>query len=565
MKVVIIGGVAGGATAAARLRRLDENAEIVILERSGFVSYANCGLPYYIGGVIKKRSKLTLQTPQSFKRRFNIDVRVQNEVVGIDRASKIVSVKNLGNGNVYNESYDKLILSPGAKAVIPEWEGATGKNVFTLRTVENTFDIDNFISTQNPSKAVVVGGGFIGLEMAENLMHKGIEVTLIQRSGQIMPPLDFDTACTLNAYAKTKGLDIRYYTQIVKVEDGEGKKTVYLSDGSKLESDFVVLAIGVQPDTHLAKEAGLALGIKDSILVNPFMQTSDPDIYAVGDAVQVKNIVTGEDALIPLAGPANRQGRIAADNIAGLVSEYKGSQGSSVMKFFDVTVASTGINEKTAQKANIDYGKVVQSSASHATYYPGAKDILLKVLYDNKDGRILGAQAIGQDGVEKRMDVLATAIRAKMTADDLAELDLCYAPPYSSAKDPVNMAGYVIQNILSGAVKQHHWHDVKDLVGKDNIILLDVRTKEEFDEGHFEGAVNIPVDELRNRTDELDKSKRIYVNCYSGLRSYVACRMLAGKGFDCSNLSGGYMFFDSVAGGGKYDDRARYACGIVVR
>lgn len=560
MKVVIIGGVAGGATAAARLRRLDETAEIVVLERGGYVSYANCGLPYYLGGVIRERGKLLLQTPESFRRRFNVDVRVGNEALEILRAQKQVRVRRTEDGSEYLENYDKLIYAPGAKALCPAF-AEKDRRIFTLRTVEDTFALDDFIKAERPESALVVGGGFIGLETAENLTERGIRVTLIQLEDQVMPPFDYDMACILHAKLREKGVDLRLSAKVVSLKGKDGGVFAEIEDGTAAAADFALLSVGVAPETELAAKAGLLLGLKGAVLVDAHMRTSDPDIYAAGDAVQVKNAVTGRDALVPLAGPANKQGRIAADNIAGIASVYKGAQGSSVMKLFELTAASTGLNERAAREAGYAADSVLLFSPDHATYYPGAKNMTLKVVFDRTDGRILGAQAVGFSGTEKRIDVLAAAVRAGMTAEDLTELDLCYAPPYSSAKDPVNMAGYVIGNLLGG-VRQHTWKDVAEISADPGALLLDVQTKGEYEAAHLRGAVNIPVDELRARMGELDKSKTIYVNCYSGLRSYIACRMLAANGFRCSNLAGGIRFYKVVAEGGVYDEVPRHLCGV---
>ncbi len=561
MKVVIIGGVAGGATAAARLRRLDERAEIVVLERGGYVSYANCGLPYYIGGVIRERAKLLLQTPESFKRRFRVDVRVQNEAIEIMPAVKQVRVRRLADGSEYVESYDKLIYAPGAKALRPPFVGQD-ERIFTLRTVEDTFAIDDYIKARAPQRAVVVGGGFIGIEAAENLVERGIGVTLIQLEDQVMLPFDYDMACILHSKLREKGIDLRLASKVISLRGDADGIAAEIEGKEPAWADFAILAVGVTPETELAKKAGLALGMKGAVLVDAHMRTSDADIYAVGDAVQVKNFVTGADALVPLAGPANKQGRIAADNIAGIASVYKGAQGSSVMKLFELTAACTGLNERSARQAGRAADSALLFSPDHATYYPGAKNMTLKVIFDRADGKILGAQAIGFGGTEKRIDVLAAAIRAGFTAEDLTELDLCYAPPYSSAKDPVNMAGYVIGNLLGGLVRQHTWKDVEKIAADEGAVLLDVQTRGEYEAAHLNGAVNIPVDELRGRMNELDKSKTIYVNCYSGLRSYIACRMLTANGFQCSNLAGGIRFYKVVAEGGGYDEVSRHLCGI---
>ncbi len=546
MKVVIVGGVAGGATAAARLRRLDESADITIYERSGFVSYANCGLPYYIGGVITDREELTLQTPESFMERFRIKVRTAHEVLSIDPSSKCVRVRDLRAGRVFTESYDKLLLSPGATAVRPALPGIDNEKIFTLRTVEDTFQIYDFVERTQPGKAVIIGGGFIGIETAENLKKRGLEVTIIQRPKQLMNTLDYDMASFIHSEVRKQGIALRLGCSVAGfAEEGDGLAVQIEGERSE-HADFVVLAIGVQPDSHLAKEAGLELGLRESIVVNDRMETSDPDIYAVGDAVQVKHLVSGESTLIALAGPANKQGRIAADNIAGGDSHFSGSMGSSIIKIFDLTAAGTGLSEKASQRAGIDFDSVVLSPASHASYYPGARAMTMKVVYERGTLRLLGAQIVGSDGVDKRIDVLATAIMAGLRADELKELDLCYAPPYSSAKDPVNMAGFMIENIATGKLKQYHWNAVEKLPRDESVTLLDTRTVREYSRGHVDGYINIPVDELRDRLSELDPSKPVYVMCQSGLRSYIACRILIQNGFDAYNFSGGYRFYSSV-------------------
>lgn len=550
MKVVIIGGVAGGATAAARLRRLDENAEIIILEKTGYVSYANCGLPYYIGGAIKKEKALTLQTPKSFKKRFNIDVRTSSEVLSIDRDKKSVKVKELTSGREYEESYDKLILTPGAKPTWVNIEGLDEKKTFSLRTVEDTFEIKKYIDESKPKSAAIIGGGFIGIEMAENLKEQGLDVSILIRSNQIMKPFDLDMASILHSYLRLKGVNLKL-NQTPEDYSREVKK-----------ADFVLMATGVAPESVLAEKAGLELGPKKSIVTNSSMQTSDKDIYAAGDAVLVENYVTGAKEVIPLAGPANKQGRIIADNICGINSKYRGSQGSSILKLFELTAATTGINERTAKKLELDYNKIVINSQSHATYYPGAEPMFIKIIFDKTTGRILGAQIIGSDGVDKRIDVLATAIHGKMTYKDLKDLDLAYAPPYSSAKDPVNMAGFVIENVIEGKVKQFFPEDVDSLAGREDITLLDTRTESEFKEGHFSNVIHVPVDELRDRLDEIPKGKPVYVNCYSGLRSYIACNILSENGYDCYNLAGGYGFYEYLLEASQYDTSLRYPCGI---
>ena len=546
MKVVIVGGVAGGATAAARIRRLDEQAEIVVFERSGFISYANCGLPYYIGGVIENPEELTLQTPESFFSRFRVAMRVRHEVTAIHPNKKTVSVTNLETGEAFEESYDKLILSPGAKPTQPRLPGVGLSKLFSLRTVEDTFRIKEYIQKNHPKSAVLAGGGFISLELAENLRELGMEVTIVQRPKQLMNPFDPDMAAFIHGEVRKHGVRLALGHTVEGFQEKDGGVDVLLKDETPLHADMVVLAIGVSPDTQLAKEAGLELGIKGSIVVNDRMETSVPDIYAVGDAVQVKHFVTGQDVLLSLAGPANKQGRIAADNICGGDSRYTGSQGSSVIKVFDMTAASTGVNETNAKKAGLDVDTVVLSPMSHAGYYPGGKVMTMKVVFEKETYRLLGAQIVGYEGVDKRIDVLATAIRARLKATELKDLDLAYAPPYSSAKDPVNMAGFMIENIAKGVLKQWHLADADNLPRDGSVTLLDTRTVREFGRGHIEGFLNIPVDELRERLGELDKSKPVYVICQSGLRSYIACRILAGNGFECYNFSGGFRFYDAV-------------------
>ena len=546
MKVVIVGGVAGGATAAARIRRLDEQAEIVVFERSGFISYANCGLPYYIGGVIEDPEELTLQTPESFFSRFRVSMRVRHEVTAIHPDKKAVSVTDLETGEVFEESYDKLILSPGAKPTQPRLPGVGLNKLFTLRTVEDTFRIKAYISENHPKSAVLAGGGFISLELAENLRELGMEVTIVQRPKQLMNPFDPDMAAFIHSEMRRHGVKLALGHTVEGFEEKDGGVDVLLKDEAPLHADMVVLAIGVSPDTQLAQDAGLELGIKGSIVVNDRMETSVPDIYAVGDAVQVKHFVTGQDVLLSLAGPANKQGRIAADNICGGDSHYTGSQGSSVIKVFYMTAATTGVNETNAKKAGLDVDTVILSPMSHAGYYPGGKVMTMKVVFEKETYRLLGAQIVGYEGVDKRIDVLATAIRAGLKATELKDLDLAYAPPYSSAKDPVNMAGFMIENIAKGVLKQWHLADVDTLPRDGSVTLLDTRTTGEFAGGHIDGFTNIPVDELRERLDELDKSKPVYVICQSGLRSYIACRILAGNGFECYNFSGGFRFYDAV-------------------
>ena len=553
MKIVIVGGVAGGATAAARIRRLDENAEIIIFERSGYVSYANCGLPYYIGGEISDKEDLFLQTPEGFWSRFKIDVRTLHEVTKINRERKTVTVLDKNAGNVFEESYDKLILSPGAKPVMPDFCKGDCRNIFTLRTVEDTLKIREFTDNNPIKTAVIIGGGFIGLEMAENLKNRGIDVTVIQKGDHLLNTVDSDIASFIHTNLRSKGINILLNVNVKSIE-----KNIVVTDCKENLADMVIVSVGVSPENTLAKDAGLALGVKGAIAVSDNMQTSDKDIYAVGDAVEVINFISKDKAVITLAGPANKQGRIAADNIYGINSTYKGSQGASVIKLFDMTVASTGMTETQLKLSNIAYEKVILSPLSHAGYYPGATVMTLKVIFEKETYKILGAQAVGYEGVEKRIDVIATAIFAGLTADKLKDLELSYAPPYSSAKDPVNMAGFIIENIKNGIVGQFYYEDIPLLQKRDDVTLLDTRTVYEYMRGHAEGFINIPVDDLRERLTELDKSKPVYVMCQSGLRSYLATRILMQNGFDAYNFAGGYrlygtMYYDEVVSKNAYD------------
>lgn len=561
MKVVIVGGVAGGASAAARIRRLDESAEIIVFEKTGYISYANCGLPYYIGDVITDSGDLTLQTPESFWTRFRILVKVNHEVTNIDVTQKTVTVKNLLTGTEWEEPYDKLLLSPGAKPVRPNLSGIDSEKIFSLRTVEDTFRIHDYLEKTKAQSAVIVGGGYIGIEVAENLKEKGLNVTIVQRPNQLMNTLDYDMASFVHSKLRAKGISLRLNSNVTSFrQDGERIVTL-LEDNSEIAADMVLLAIGVAPENSLAKQAGLKLGVKGSIVVNDRMETSVQDIYAVGDAIQVKHFVTEEDTVIALAGPANKQGRIAADNICGGDSHYQGSMGSSIIKIFDMTVAGTGLTEKVAKSMGIDCESVVLSPASHAGYYPGAKVMTMKVVFEKDTWKLLGAQIVGTEGVDKRLDVLATAMHAGMKANMLKDLDLAYAPPFSSAKDPVNMAGFMIENIRNGFVKQYHWDEIADLPRDGSVTLLDARTVWEYQQGHIDGYINIPVDDLRERMNEIDDSKPVYVICQSGLRSYIACRILTQNGFDCYNFSGGYRFYASVIHE-KQMSECTYPCGM---
>ncbi len=560
MKIVIVGGVAGGATAAARIRRLNEHAEIIIFERSGFISYANCGLPYYIGGVIEDKEDLTLQTPESFFRRFRIIAKVNHEVTDIDLKNKTVHVTDLKAGTSFTEKYDKLILSPGAKPILPDFY-TENERTFTLRTVEDTLKIRAFVEQKQPKTAVVIGGGFIGLEMAENLAELGIKTTIVQRSNHLLPTVDCDMASFIHANFRHHGVQLLLNVNTNKMSITGEQVSLGLDNGSNISADMVVLAVGVTPENTLAKKIGLELGVKGAIKVNAKMQTSIPDIYAVGDAVEVKHFITDKDSVISLAGPANKQGRIVADNICGINSEYKGSQGSSVIKLFDMTVATTGINEKQAKANGIDYEKVILTQNSHAGYYPNATAMTVKLIFEKATYKILGAQIVGYDGVDKRIDVIAMAIRAGMKADELKDLDLAYAPPYSSAKDPVNMAGFVVENIKNGIVKQFYYEDIPSLRERDDVILLDTRTPFEYMRGHADGFIHIPLDDLRERLGELDKSKKIYVMCQSGLRSYLATRILMQNGFDAYNFAGGFRLYSSIKNEEMLSKQC-YTCGM---
>jgi len=542
-KVLIVGGVAGGASAAARLRRLDENAEIIMLERDEHISFANCGLPYYIGETIQERSKLLIQTPEAMKRRFNIDVRVYSEVIAIDGEQKIVTIRSKERGT-YEESFDYLVLSPGAKPIVPPIPGIQLPGIASLRNIADTDRIKQLVDEHPIEHAVVVGGGFIGIEMAENLRERGINVTVVEAAQHILAPYDDDMIAHAEQELKKHGIELVLGDGVASFEtenDTSAKIAVQLQSGNTLQADLVILAIGVQPDTAFLQPTGIKLGARGHILVDEYMETNLPGVFAVGDAVQVTHFVSNQQTAIPLAGPANKQGRIAADNIAGLKSAYHGTQGSSIIKIFDMTGAATGMNERMLQQQDKPYHVVHLHPASHATYYPGAAPIAMKLIFDY-NGKILGAQAFGKDGVDKRIDVIATVIRMQGTVEDLTELELCYAPPYSSAKDPVNMAGYIAQNIIDErAVVFLPRH----LADRDTnlSILVDVRTPKEHNDGHIPGSVSIPVDELRDRLDELDRNKEIWVYCQVGLRGYTASRILTQHGFKVRNLTGGYKSY----------------------
>ncbi|MDF2523380.1 MAG: NAD(FAD)-dependent dehydrogenase, partial [Clostridiales bacterium] len=506
VKVVIIGGVAGGASAAARLRRLNEDAEIILFEKGEYISYANCGLPYYIGEVIKEKEKLVVQTPEAMKQRFRIDVRVNSEVTKIQPDKKVVEVFNSAENRTYTETYDKLILSPGAEPLRPGIPGINSSRIFTLRNIPDTYKIKDYVDENKPKRAIIVGAGFIGIEVAENLHAMGINVTIVEMAEHVMGPLDFEMAAIVHQHLKAKNVELYLKDGVKSFTEEDNCIQVELSSGRTLKAGMVIMGIGVRPETKLAVDAGLETGTTRGILVDEHMRTTNPDIYAVGDAVEVKDFINGNAALIPLAGPANKQGRIAANNICGIEDKYEGTQGSSIVKIFDITVATTGNNEKVLKRYGVEYEKSFTHSGSHAGYYPGAIPMSIKLTFGQKDGKILGAQIIGYDGVDKRIDVIATAIRAGMTVHDLEKLELSYAPPYSSAKDPVNLAGYTASNILKGDSRIFHWHDVGS-IDLAKSVFVDVRTPVEYDLGTIQGAINIPVDDLRDRLNEIPKDK----------------------------------------------------------
>lgn len=536
-KVLIVGGVAGGASAAARLRRLDENAEIVMFERDEYISFANCGLPYYIGETIKERDKLLVQTPEAMKARFKIDVRTFSEVTGIDTKNKKVTVNSKAKG-VYEESYDYLVLSPGGKALKPNIPGINGDKIFTMKNIPDTDAVKAYVDKEGTKSAVVIGGGFIGVEMAENLRDRGLDVTLVEAAPHILAPFDSDMVVIAEKEMVDNGVDLILGDGVKSFEDLDSQVQVTLASGKKVTADLVILAIGVAPDTAFLKESGLEIGPRGHIVVNEKMETNAEGVYAVGDAVEIVDFITKKKSAVPLAGPANKQGRIAADNIEGLKSAYKGTQGTSILKVFGLTAASTGANERTLQRENIPYRVIYTHPVAHASYYPDAFPMDLKLIF-NDEGKILGAQGMGIDGVDKRIDVIATAIRLNGTVEDLAELELAYAPPFSSAKDPVNMLGFTAQNILAGRTNVVAWKDIEKM-GSEDYVLLDVRSDLEFENGYLEGAINIPVDDLRSRMGELDKNKTIVIYCQVGIRGYIAARILIQNGFKVLNVTGGY-------------------------
>ncbi len=538
MKVIIVGGVAGGAGTAARLRRNDESAEIIMLERGNYISYANCGLPYYVGGVITDKGALQVQTPERFHARFRVDVRVNSEVVAVDTGGKKVTVRH--GEETYQENYDKLVLSPGAGPVRPPIPGMEENHVFTLRNIPDTYAIHDYVEKEKPATCAVIGAGFIGLEMAENLAERGIRVSVVEGASHVMPPIDMDMAHNVHNYIRAQGIRL-YLGQTCTAMDKEG---VVLKDGTRVPADMVILSIGVRPDTGFLKDSGISLGQRGEILVNEFMETSAPDVYALGDAVAVNHVVSGKPVLIPLASPANKQGRIVGDNLCGKRVSYKGSQGTSIMKFFGMTVAVTGEKEESLLAQGRPFKKVITTSASQAGYYPGGEMMTVKTLFDPDTGVVLGAQIVGGKGVDKRIDDLANAVRFCLTGYDLQEMELAYAPPFSSAKDPVNMAGYVIGNVLEGVMKPFYIEDLDKI--PEDAIRLDVRTDEEVARGMIPGFIHIPLDSLRERMGELDLSKDIYITCQIGLRGYLAQRILDQAGARTWNLSGGYRFYDMM-------------------
>jgi len=542
-RVIIVGGVAGGATAAARLRRLKEDFEIIVLERGSYVSFANCGLPYYVGNVIKERERLELATPSGFLERYNIDIRIQHEAVSIDRDNKKINIKDLKNTEEYSLDYDYLVLSPGASPIIPPFQGLDDVPVFKLRTIPDSVEIKSFVEKNKVKHATIIGGGYIGLEMAENLRERGIKVKIIEMLDQVMAPLDKEMANLIHQELILNGICLQLEDPVDSFKREDGRYFVIPKSGNQIETDLIILSIGIKPESQLAIDSGLQIGPKGHIIVDSHMRTSDPDIYAVGDAVEIKNYITQQQTAIALAGPANKQGRIAADNIAGRESVFKGALGASVLKLFDITVSAVGLTEKQLKNTDIKYEKIYIHPNNHAGYYPGAVPITIKLIFDVPNGKVLGAQAIGGFGTEKRIDVISTVIKFEGTVFDLEELELTYAPPYGSAKDPINMAGFVASNVLRGDHPIWHWEDLEQ-IKQNNSFILDVRTKEEFELGTIEGAVNINDLELRDRLKEIPKDKNIYAFCQSGWRSYLTTRLLLQKGYKVKNLSGGYKLFE---------------------
>lgn len=547
-RIVVIGGVAGGASAAARLRRLDETAQITVLEQGEHISFANCALPYYIGDVISDQQDLLLQSPMGMQRRYAIDVKVRHRAQRINRQQKTVTVRNLNTDEVFDLPYDALVLSPGAEPVRPNLPGLDLPHVYTLRSLQDALYIRNIVDTLKPKAALVVGGGFIGVEMADNLLQRGVQVHLAELTDQLLPPLDKEMAAIMAQAARKKGASLHLAKGLSSLTQAEDGMTAALSDGTQLGVQLVIMSVGVKPDVALAREAGLTIGPRGGIAVNETLQTSDDSIYAVGDAIEVVDFVSHQSALIPLAGPANRQGRMAGELIAGREAQFAPVQGTSIVAGFGLTAASVGANEKRLKAQGIAYDKVYVHPPSHASYYPGAATLSLKLLFSLPDGKILGAQAIGRDGVDKRIDVIATAQRMGATVKDLSQLELCYAPPFSSAKDPVNVAGFAAMAVLAGDIKQTHWDQLAQAL-QQGALLVDVRTVAERARGAIEGSIHLPVDELRQRIEELPKDKKLVLHCQSGLRSYVAARMLAQLGYEVSHISGGYLTYSHAMAG----------------
>ncbi|MCJ8014784.1 CoA-disulfide reductase [Paenibacillus sp. KQZ6P-2] len=545
-KIIIVGGVAGGATAAARLRRLDEEAEIILLERDEHISFANCGLPYYIGGTIQDRSKLLVTTPEMMKKRSRIDVRVKSEAISVNTKEKSVTIRQNGE-DTYEEHYDVLILSPGAKPIRPGIEGIDNPRILSLRNIHDTDQMKSVVDLDTVKEVTVIGGGFIGVEMAEVLTERGLRVTLVEASSHILAPFDDDVVTIAEKEMQDNGVRLLLGDPVTKFNTtDDGGINIFLKSGKSHHADLVVLAIGVAPDTAFLKDSGIELGTKGHILVNEHLQTNCDGVYAVGDAIEIPDFITGRKTAVPLAGPANRQARIAANHIAGMPSsKYDGAQGTSILKIFGLTAASTGSNERTLRRNGVPYHVALVHPGSHAGYYPGAEPLTLKLIYDEQ-GKVLGAQGLGRDGVDKRIDVIATVIRLKGTIQDLTDLELAYAPPYSSAKDPVNMAGFVAQNDLSGMSPLITLEDIKQR-NPEKSILLDVRSVQEYESGHIPNSVNIPLDELRDRLDELDSSKKLLVYCQVGFRGYTAVRILHQNGFNAVNLTGGYKYFKAAS------------------
>ena len=542
MKVIIVGGVAGGATTAARLRRLNEKAEIILIERGNFISFANCGLPYYIGNVIKNKKDLLVQTPEKFNKRFNIDVRIKQEVTKIDRKEKCIVIKNLETNEEYKESYDKLVLSPGANPINP-FKDLNSERIKTLRNVEDSVEIKDYIIKNNIKNVAIIGGGYIGVEVAENLSNfNDVKVTIIEKASHLIAPLDEDMARFVHKLLEKKGINIILNNGVKEIINKDDKLNIIL-ENEKIDSEYIILCLGVIPEDKLAVDAELKVYPKGGIEVDDHMRTNDEDIYALGDAVKIKNCVTEDMSYISLAGPANKQARVVANNICGKETSYDGSIGSSILKIFDYNLGITGINEATCKNSNTQYKTIILSPFSHATYYPGASMLTIKAIYEQKTGKILGAQVLGKEAVDKVTDILATAIIMKTTAYDLEKLDLCYAPPFSSAKSPVNLLGNSIVNEIEGLVETITWEDVENLNNNNNISILDVRTDAEYEEGAFKGCIHIPLDDLRGNLDKLDKTKTYLVYCKTGLRSYIACRILSQNGFEVQNITGGYHYY----------------------